>query len=127
MLRRLVTRQSIRMAVAAALVVAAALLIAWRTGFDRAAFERLRQDAEGFVDARPWALFLALVVLPGLPFPVSALLLTAGVVWHEHPAKACLICLAALALNMTWTYWIAAGPARGAIRRRREFRRRVAG
>ncbi|MEO8614657.1 MAG: hypothetical protein ABI600_05905, partial [Luteolibacter sp.] len=55
---------------------------------------------------------MALVILPGLPIPTSALLLTAGVVWRDQPMMACLLCLLALILNLTWTYWLAAGPAR---------------
>jgi uncharacterized membrane protein YdjX (TVP38/TMEM64 family) len=61
---------------------------------------------------RPLLLFLALVVLPGLPVPSSPLLFLAGVVWREQPLFGCVFCLAAAALNMSWTYALAAGPGR---------------
>lgn len=105
------------MAAAAAVVAAVALAAAWQAGFDRVALAALWRDTEAFVRAHLWALFLALVVLPGLPFPVSALLLTAGAVLHDRPLAACLMCLLALALNMSWTYWLAAGPGHHAIAR----------
>jgi uncharacterized membrane protein YdjX (TVP38/TMEM64 family) len=88
------------------------LLFAWRMGLD---WEDLRGYwvlAEGFLRERPWFLFAALVVLPGFPVPMSALLVLAGTVWRDRPAAACGIALAAMLLNMSWTYWAAAGPAR---------------
>jgi uncharacterized membrane protein YdjX (TVP38/TMEM64 family) len=57
-------------------------------------------------------LFAALVVLPGLPVPTSALLFLAGTVWKDRPVMACALCMVAMALNMTWTYWFAARPGR---------------
>ncbi len=51
-------------------------------------------------------------VFTGIPIPTSALLFTAGVVWRDQPVMACLLCMLAIALNLTWTYWLAAGPAR---------------
>ena len=101
-----------RFAVAGMVVVLAAVLVAWQAGFDRAALAAAWAGTEEFLQARPWALFVALVVLPGLPFPVSVLLLAAGVAWHDDPLGACLLCVAALTINMSWTYWVAAGPGR---------------
>lgn len=63
------------------------------------------------VQDSPLLLWLALAILPGLPFPSSPLLVLAGVVWREHPALGCGICLIATAVNMSWTYALAAGPA----------------
>ena len=59
----------------------------------------------------PWALFVALVFLPGFGFPAGPLLLLAGLVWGSHYTS-CLIALAAIALNVMWTHSLAAGPAR---------------
>ena len=101
-----------RLAVAGMLVVLAAALAAWQAGFDRAALAAAWAGIEDLLHARPWALFVALVVLPGLPFPVSVLLLAAGVAWQDNPLGACLLCMAALTINMSWTYWVAAGPGR---------------
>jgi uncharacterized membrane protein YdjX (TVP38/TMEM64 family) len=36
-------------------------------------------------------------------------------VWRERPVAACAVCLVAMALNMTWTYWVAARPGRGVV------------
>jgi uncharacterized membrane protein YdjX (TVP38/TMEM64 family) len=92
-----------------------AALVAWRMGVDLGTLKSLWNEAEGFLMTRPWLLFAGLVVLPGLPVPTSALLFLAGVVWRDRPVAACAICLAAMALNMTWTYWAAARPGRGLV------------
>ena len=64
--------------------------------------------------AHPWLLFVALVVLPGFGFPVSALLVLAGATWGTSWTS-CLAALAAIALNMIWTHWLASGPARAFV------------
>jgi uncharacterized membrane protein YdjX (TVP38/TMEM64 family) len=63
----------------------------------------------------PAALFVALVFLPGLPIPMSALLFTAGVVWRHEPLMAVSLSMLAISINLTWTYWVAAGPARRVV------------
>jgi len=93
----------------------AALLLAWRMGVDGAMLKAGWFRAEGFLRDRPWWLFGALVILPGLPVPTSALLILAGTVWRDRPLAACAICLVAIALNMSWTYWAAARPGRGLV------------
>lgn len=87
-------------------------LCGWRMGVDLASLKLLWQQLNGYLVDHPWALFVSLVILPGLPVPMSALLITAGVVWREQPVMACLLCLLATTLNLAWTYWLAAGPAR---------------
>ncbi|MES2924219.1 MAG: VTT domain-containing protein [Verrucomicrobiota bacterium] len=87
-------------------------VIAWKMGMDLASLKEMWTVTEVYLKQNPWALFLALVILPGLPIPTSVLMLTAGVVWREQPLMACSLCLVALALNFSWTYWLAAGPAR---------------
>jgi uncharacterized membrane protein YdjX (TVP38/TMEM64 family) len=64
----------------------------------------------------PVVLFAALVILPGFAFPVSALLILAGVVWGST-WQSCAWGVLAMSLNMTWAYWFAAGPARGLVTR----------
>lgn len=88
-------------------------LLAMKLGVDGAMLKALWQQAENYLMERPWLLFAGLVVLPGLPVPTSALLFLAGTVWRDRPLTACAICLAALALNMSWTYWVASRPGRG--------------
>ena len=90
-------------------------LLAWKAGVDLAGLKAGWEQVNAYLVKNPWALFVALVVLPGLPVPTSLLLLTAGVVWRERPLMACLLCLLALALNFSWTYWLAAGPARRVV------------
>ena len=86
--------------------------LAWKTGINLASLKEVWTVTQAYLTKNPWALFLALVNLPGLPVPTSLLMLTAGVVWREQPVMACGLCMLALALNFTWTYWLAAGPAR---------------
>ena len=91
------------------------LLLAWNLGFDGDALRTGWKRAEAFLVLRPWLLFAGLVVLPGMPVPTTALLLLAGTVWRDRPVAACAICLVAIALNMSWTYWLAARPGRGLV------------
>lgn len=86
--------------------------LAWKTGINLASLKEVWTVTQAYLTKNSWALFLALVILPGLPVPTSLLMLTAGVVWRERPVMACGLCMLALALNFTWTYWLAAGPAR---------------
>ena len=90
-------------------------LWAWKQGLDAALLGAAWRQTEACLIERPWLLFAGLVVLPGLPVPTSALLILAGTVWRDRPVTACAVCLVALALNMTWTYWVAARPGRGLV------------
>jgi len=87
-------------------------VVAWKMGVDQATVKGLWEQVNSYLVRHPSALFWALVFLPGLPIPTSALLFTAGVVWRDQPVMACLLSLLAISLNLTWTYWLAAGPAR---------------
>jgi len=64
----------------------------------------------------PWLIFAAIVILPGLGFPSSVLLLLAGAVWGADPQSA-LIAIGAVILNIVWTHVVAAGPGKGIIAR----------
>jgi uncharacterized membrane protein YdjX (TVP38/TMEM64 family) len=92
-----------------------ALLVAWKLGVDGPMLKAAWRWTEGYLREHPWWLFAGLVILPGLPVPTSALLLLAGTVWRDRPAVACGICLIAIAMNMSWTYWVAARPGRGLV------------
>lgn len=94
-----------------------AAVVAWKMGVDLAALKGLWKLVNDYLVKHPAALFWSLVFLPGLPIPTSALLFTAGVVWRQQPLMACLLCLLAMLLNLTWTYWLAAGPARKLVER----------
>jgi uncharacterized membrane protein YdjX (TVP38/TMEM64 family) len=104
-----------RLAGGALVLGAGAVLLAWRMGVDLATLKEWWKVTEDFLKAHPWWLFAALVVLPGLPMPTSALMVLAGTVWSERPVMACGLALLALALNMSWTYWLAARPGRGLV------------
>jgi len=86
--------------------------VAWKMGVDLASLKEGWRQVNDYLVRNPTALFLGLVILPGLPVPMSALLFTAGVVWREEPLMAVSLSMLAISLNLTWTYWLAAGPAR---------------
>ncbi|MEY3895535.1 MAG: hypothetical protein RLZZ214_1054 [Verrucomicrobiota bacterium] len=86
--------------------------IAWKMGVNLETLKEAWTQLNDYLVKYPGALFLALVLLPGLPVPTSALLFTAGVVWRHQPVMAVSLSLLAMSLNLAWTYWLAAGPAR---------------
>ena len=104
-----------RLAAVAACVLAVALAAAWSLGLDPGQLKEAWRWLEQWLIANPALLVLALIILPGLPVPSSALLVAAGVVWRDHPILACTTAVSALALNMVWTYAFAAGPGRKRI------------
>jgi uncharacterized membrane protein YdjX (TVP38/TMEM64 family) len=61
------------------------------------------------IQANPSLLFCSIAILPGLGFPVSVLFAAAGVVWGTN-VKSCSIVMSALALNLTWTYYVMQSP-----------------
>lgn len=70
----------------------------------------------GWCRTYPLVMFAALVLLPAFGFPASALLLLAGAIWGSNWTS-CALAIGATALNMSWTYLVAAGPARALIAR----------
>ena len=95
----------------------AVILWAWRSGIRLEDLKEWWQELEGFLEERPIWLFAALIILPGLPVPSSALLFLAGIVWRDRPVAACGLALIAMAMNLSWTYWLAAGMGRGLVER----------
>src|SRR5687768_8978267 len=75
----------------------------------------LLKEFQTMIAGHPLLLFLSIAILPGLGFPVSILFTLAGVVWGTS-FESCLIVIAALAINLTWTYWIARSPLGGILR-----------
>jgi uncharacterized membrane protein YdjX (TVP38/TMEM64 family) len=99
------------------LLLVAAAVVAWKMGVNLAALKGVWLGVNAYLVKNPSSLFWALVFLPGLPIPTSALLFTAGVVWRQQPVMACFLCLLAMLLNLAWTYWLAAKPARGLVKK----------
>lgn len=66
-----------------------------------------------FLENHPALLFVSMVILPGVGFPVSALLVVAGAVYGKLAGS--LLSLLAVGMNMSWTWWIAAYPGRATI------------
>lgn len=87
-------------------------IVAWRVGLEFSDLKAAWTVTEKYLQDHPSFLFWAIVFLPGLPVPTTALFLMAGVVWRQQPLMACLLCLLGLTLNLVWTYALAAGPAR---------------
>ena len=118
LLRKLLMHRQVRIALVCMVgMTLAAAGVAWKMGVDLAVLKGLWEQLNGYLVKHPSALFWALVFLPGLPIPTSALLFTAGVVWRDRPVMACLLSIVAISLNLTWTYWLAAGPARRLVER----------
>lgn len=108
----------IRFVIASVVVAVVAIVAAHYLGMDWGHVKQTLADAWEFTKNNPWALFLAIVILPALPFPMSLLLGAVGVAWNGWPLwQACAIAVLGVALNMTWTYFIAAYPARKLIDR----------
>ena len=106
-----------RLAWVAGFLACVAVLVIWRSGWDVDDVMGWMKEGKAFLKRHPLWFFVALVILPGGPFPASVLFLMAGVVWREQPLLACGYGLAALALNQAWTYALAAGPAHDVVAR----------
>lgn len=112
-LRKWIWHPWVRWGAAGLLLLAVVISVAaWKMGLDLPVLIGMWKSLNDYLVRHPSVFFWALVILPGLPIPTSALQFTAGVVWRETPVMACLLCLLAMVLNLTWTYWLAAGPAR---------------
>ena len=118
MLRKLLANRRVRIVLAGlcGLLLACGML-GWQAGVDLAGLKEAWKQLNDYLVKNPGALFWALVVLPGLPIPTSALLFTAGVVWRHQPVMAVFLSMLAISLNLSWTYWLAAGPARRLVER----------
>lgn len=122
MLRKLLGDRRVQLLVFAGVFSGVVLMLwAWRAGIRLDDLNGWWQELEAFLGDRPFWLFAALVVLPGLPVPSTALLFLAGVVWRDRPVAACALAILAMAMNLSWTYWFAAGTGRGLVVRIASF------
>ncbi len=102
-----------------ALLLAVLLVLAWHYGIGLDDFAAWGRDGLAWLRERPLWLLLAIAILPGLPVPAAPLLILAGAVLTPRfgVVPAVLMAWGALACNMTWTYWVAAGPGRRQVDR----------
>ena len=115
-LRKTLAHRNVRIGLVLLLVAAGVCgWVAWKMGVDLASLKEAWTQLNEYLVNHPAALFIALVFLPGLPVPMSALLFTAGVVWRDDPVMAVALSMLAITINLTWTYWLAAGPARRVV------------
>jgi uncharacterized membrane protein YdjX (TVP38/TMEM64 family) len=102
-----------------ALLAGLVVLCLWLAHPDIGYWKQLLLDGRGYLEAHPWTLVLALAILPGLGFPISPLLILVGVVlgplYGIIPAT--LIGVTAQTCCLLWTYWLAAGPLRGFLKK----------
>ncbi|MDA7916315.1 VTT domain-containing protein [Verrucomicrobia bacterium] len=95
------------------------LIILYFAGVNIETLKELFSKTLGFLRNNPSLIFFGIAILPGLAFPVSALLIAAGGVYGEKYGTplAALICIVAIAINILWTYLLARGPARNILNR----------
>jgi uncharacterized membrane protein YdjX (TVP38/TMEM64 family) len=95
------------------------VFVAWKLGLNVETLKGWIGSLVDYLEERPALIFIAIVILPSMPFPVSVLLLAAGVVYGERygPFYAGLIALTAIIINFSWTYWFARFPARRMVER----------
>ncbi len=89
----------------------------WWSGVDLAKLQQWLEVAIERGRESPLWLFAALVILPAFPVPASPFMILAGVVFTPKfgLVGAILLTLLAMGINMSWTYWVAANPARGLV------------
>jgi uncharacterized membrane protein YdjX (TVP38/TMEM64 family) len=95
----------IKLAAVGAILLAAAVLVAW--GLDLRAL--LAQGLDLIRGMGPGAFFAAMAVLPAVGVPLSAFALTAGPVFGQQLGMGLVVflCLLAITLNMALTYFLA--------------------
>ncbi len=112
-------RRLLALAAGAFLLTLLAAWAAWHAGVRPADLSRWFNQLLEFLRDRPLYLFFGIVILPAFPVPASALLILAGIVYGPKfgMPMACAITGVAMLLNMTWTYFAAAYPARNFVER----------
>jgi uncharacterized membrane protein YdjX (TVP38/TMEM64 family) len=111
---------AVRFAVLLAVAILAFVLL-WRTGLlpNKEALLAAVDTTRHYLERYPFALIIALALLPGIGTPISPLLILFGVVigpLYGLPA-ACIIGVAAQSICTAWTYFLASGPLRGFLQK----------
>lgn len=101
------------------ILAALTLLALWQSHPDPQYWVSLLQAGRAFIELHPWALVLAVAILPGLGFPISPLLILFGIIIGPRYGlpMACLLGVTAQGLCTLWTYGLASGPLRGLLNR----------
>lgn len=91
-----------------------AAFVAVKSGVTTAMLKERFEEFVLFIRDKPLALYLAIVVLPAFPVPISPLLVAAGLVYVPvwGAAWSFLYGFSAVVLNMSWTWWVSAYPGR---------------
>jgi uncharacterized membrane protein YdjX (TVP38/TMEM64 family) len=95
------------------------LVWAWNEGVTPTDVKRWLEQMLKFLREHPAILFFAACILPALPLPASPFIILMGVVYTPLVGTPGAVALAILAMgiNMSWTWWIASGPARNWVER----------
>jgi len=101
------------------IVSAAVVYYLWRAHPDIEYWKGLLDELRSFLAANPWALILAVIILPGFGAPISPILILFGIVMQPKygVVGACAIGIAAQSLCSIWTYFLSAGVLRDFLRR----------
>lgn len=88
--------------------------MAWRFGWTLEDLKAAVDSVTGFLEARPKTLYLALMTIPVLGFPLSPLLILGGVVYGNTfgTIGSILVTQSAVCLAMFWAYLASAYPCR---------------
>ncbi|MFP4069284.1 MAG: TVP38/TMEM64 family protein [Opitutales bacterium] len=107
-------KQKLLLLLIPAVISAAVVFWLWRQHPELNYWRDLLLQIRDWLEANPGALVLCLVILPGLGFPISILLVLAGIVFVPEYGLlvACLIAIAAQSLCSLWAYYLSAGPLR---------------
>ncbi len=114
-IRKLIRRREFWIACTIFLLVGAVgTYIAIKNGVTPAILNQRFDEFLFFIRDKPLVLYLAIVLLPAFPVPVSPLLVTVGLVYMPvwGPILSFLYGFSAVVLNMSWTWWVSAYPGR---------------
>ncbi len=95
----------------------------WWSGVDLETLKEWLDIAYQRASESPMWLFAALALLPALPVPASPFMILAGAVFTPKfgVLGAILLTISAMAINMSWTYFMAAYPGRGLVNKLLRF------
>ncbi len=101
----------------AAVVGIIGLYLLWQSGYTLDTFKSQLDTLTSTIAQYPVAIYIAILLIGGLPLPLSPVLIIGGGVFTELYGlpTSLLICYSAMVLNMLWTYVLARYPLRSLI------------